>query len=225
MMQPANEPTDQITNLGRPTRIFRPPRARITLALLVFGIMGTASLRVYFFPGRNKKPEPDFLVRPAIMFTLVGGILVFALRNRGKRIAVCPGGLLLKQRGEIEAWPWAEIVRVREQEAKDRVFFLKVGTYRAATVERSDGASFFIDRNRIAKAGELIDLIMKRVWERRNAGRIDDPNLAQIIDAWPSLSADVRTQMTELIDASQNKEPEWRGPSQSIDQEVQSDES
>jgi len=164
--------------------------------------MGTAMLLVYLFPPRDEQREPEMLLVPAVMFALAAAILAFALRNRGRRIAVCPGGLLVTQRGMIDVWPWREIVSVREREAPDRVYFFRIGMYRAATIERSDGRNLFVDRNRIAKVGELLDIIRRNVWECQRGNCFDDPDLTRIVTVWPSLNPEVRTRLLKVIDSA-----------------------
>ena len=153
---------------------------------------------------------------------LAGGISAHGLRLRRRRFFVCPGGLVVTHGGHVDVYPWDNIVRVTENSERDTLCFVPVGTYRAAVVQRIDGAVLVLDRNRVKGVGKLIDAIQDQIWKRRSGQQLldTDPDLKVLVATWPSLPANVRTEILALVEKTAATGAPFGGPASSNDLHV-----
>ncbi len=138
--EPRREPTDPEVDratleLGTPEALYKvsPNRLRLKfivgIALVVYGVLAN-----YFWwvhgPGRFGHFQLELLILPPIFGI---GLLVFMYRNRSLRVLIYPTGILRLRAGEVESYPWNEILAVR----------LK-GTFPEPTYERDDDGNLLL---------------------------------------------------------------------------------
>jgi hypothetical protein len=195
--------------LGSPTEVFAPPRLRIAIGVFVMALSGGGMLVLYFFeprplPAGQQAETIGFLVMGLVALAIAAGIFLHGIRTGRRRYFVCPEGMVVVQDAGCEVYRWDEIARVTENRVPEAVYGIPVGTYRAAVVERADGAELQLTRNRVCRVGQLIDAIQEQVWSRRSVQQIlrDDAQLAQLVEAWPKLSPAVRNQIMAFVETA-----------------------
>lgn len=191
--------------LGSPTATFSPPFLRIAIGALVMAVSGSGMLTTYFFaptavPGESEAEQIGFLVMGFLALVVAAGIVRHGVRIARQRIFVCPLGLLVRQGARVEVYPWDRIARVTESNVQEAVYGIPIGTCRAAVVKHVDGTELHLNRNRVRRVGRLIDEIQHHVWSRRSSqlAAETDPRLAQIGDAWSTLSDQVRSEIVTM---------------------------
>ena len=196
-------------SVGEPTDVFRPPLLRIAFGAAVMGVVGLLILIVTLLNGEGDRNRPaDRIVMVVVSvgaMAVAVGIVVHGIRQRRLLACVCPEALVVVNRDGVDVFRWNEIVEVRETRLKEYIYFIPVGSYRAAEIVSSDGTIIRIDRNRLRRVGELIDAIQLQVGQRRSieAMAVRDARLLQIISSWQNISEDTRARVLDLT-ATQN---------------------
>ena len=188
-----------LDELGTPRGVYRPPLWRFIAPALLFAPMGTLMLVLW-----NQERDPTMLAVGIAFWAGAIGLAGYRFRIAGNRILLSSEGFATLDRGKVDVYRWGEIVAVRETKVADHVHFIPLGSYRAAEIQRADGKRLFINRNRIAKVGQLIDAIQKELWAHRSRTSATDPGIARIVAAWPRLSEPTRQQISDLIDAQKS---------------------
>jgi hypothetical protein len=104
-----------VVELGEPEALFRVSRSRF-LTKLVAGVALVAfGLVANYFWWVHGPGTPDHLVMLVLVGAPVSGVslLLHMYRNRGLYVLLYPTGLLRLRRGEVDSFPWSEVVSVR----------------------------------------------------------------------------------------------------------------
>lgn len=193
--------------MGSPTAIFSPPTLRIAIACFVMASVGGGMLVVYFFaptavPAESQAEASGFLITALVCLAVAAGILVHGLRTGRRRFFLCPAGLVVDQGNCADVYPWDEIVSVIENRVREGIYGIPVGSYRAAVVQRVDGAELILTRNRVRRVGKLIDAIQQQIWSRRSVQHAlhNDSRLTRIVNAWLTLPDCVRSDIVAMVE-------------------------